>query len=89
MDKDKRNELLGLGGVAVDAHQLIEELESKLQELTAKIANGEPMCPVCRSAMWPVNFSHYYSEGPFPVWFCKCEENWPDSMKAQDVHHGY
>ena len=89
MNTEKRNELLGLGGVGVDAFFLIEELEKKLNEITTELSKNLPMCPLCKKTMTPINFSHYYSEGSFPIWMCECEKEWPKSMSPENIHQGY
>jgi len=88
LSEDKLNELLGFGGVAVDAYFLIKELEDKLNSLKSEIQKNMPICPVCKVALTPLHFSHYYSEGPMAMWECNCEK-FPENLNPESVYQGY
>jgi hypothetical protein len=65
--KVDENELMALGGVAVDAAMLINELKEKLIALEQ---TEYPICPFCKSKMEPVNYQGYYDT--FSFWECNC-----------------
>lgn len=86
--KVNENDLLGLGGVAIDAYNLIQELETKLNKLEAELEKSKPVCPFCKTAMYPVNFTHYYHIEGTRCWFCNCDD-FPGNVEVQRHHEGY
>jgi len=88
LSEGELNELLELGGMAVDAYLYIKELEDKLNSVKSEIQKNMPICPVCKVALTPLHLSHYYSEGPMAMWECNCEK-FPENLNPQRVHQGY
>ena len=83
--KVNENELLALGGVAVDAHYLIKELQEKVTELQEAISSKKPVCPYCHKEMEEILFTHYYNSDGYACWECSCDKL-PNSRK---IYEGY
>lgn len=60
----------------VDEGVAVEAMEKELEKLTASIATGSPICPICKSVMKPQNYCGYYDS--FSYWECDCQE-FPDA----------
>ena len=64
----------------------IRDLKSIIAKLTSAIESAKPTCPYCKANMTPENHSHYYSEGSYAVWVCRCDVF--DSSVAEDCYLG-
>lgn len=49
----------------------VEILEQELNDLSAKVESGVPVCPVCKITMRQRNYNGYYDA--FSYWECDCE----------------
>ena len=56
----------------VDDGIAVEAIEKSLADLTAAVASGSPVCPVCKCAMKQQNYQGYYDS--FSYWGCDCVE---------------
>jgi hypothetical protein len=70
----------------VEAAMYIRDLKSIIAKLTSVVESSKPICPYCKENMTPLNHSHYYSEGSYAVWVCRCDLF--DSSVAEDFYLG-
>ena len=68
--------------------EYVKDLIKENDRLTALTQSKKPICPYCKTEMSATNFSHYYSEGAMPVWFCNCED-FPEKANAKDCYQGH
>jgi hypothetical protein len=60
----------------VDDGIAVESIEKSLADLTAAVASGSPVCPVCQCVMKQQNYKGYYDS--FSYWECDCKQ-FPDA----------
>ena len=51
--------------------------------MTEKPKPEKPVCPYCKTEMWPVRYVGYYDE--FCCWSCNCHDL-PDAKKERGQH---
>ena len=56
----------------VDDGMAVEAMEKELEKLTAAVASGSPMCPICKCVMKQQNYRGYYDS--FSYCECDCAE---------------
>jgi len=72
--KDAVTILLGYEGDyanGVDLGVILDQFIEEHQKLIDNIKSREPICPICKGKMSPVNYKGYYDS--FSFWECDCD----------------